>query len=420
VSLITLNPRPLDRALRERAASVLPGGVYGHVAADLLWPGAPQFVGRAEGAHFWDVDGNEYVDLMCSWGPLLLGHRHPAVEEAVARQHGLVDCGNGPSPVMVELAERLVGVVDHAAWAMFAKNGSDATTLCLTLARAHTSRTTILTAGGAYHGALPWCTPVACGVVPGDRAHLAHYVYNDLDSVLAAAETHAGDLAGIVVSPFKHDAGFDQELPDPAFARGVRELCDRTGALLILDDVRCGFRIAYGSSWEPLGIAPDLSAWSKGIANGYALAAVLGAERVRAAAASVFATGSFWFSGDAMAASLATLDVLEREDGVAAMQAWGRRLWDGIEAQARERGVAINLTGHATMPYLTFPDDDDYALGELFAAVCAREGLFLHPRHNWFVSTALSDTDLDVALRAIGCALDAVVAAPGRVAALDG
>jgi glutamate-1-semialdehyde 2,1-aminomutase len=412
---------PLDRALRVRAASALPRGVYGHVSAELLWAGAPQFVGRAEGSRCWDVDGNEYVDLMCSWGPILLGHRHPAVEEAVALQHALVDCGNGPSPVMVELAERLVEIVDHAAWAMLAKNGGDATTLSLTLARAHTGRAAILTAAGAYHGALPWCTPCVRGIVPGDRAHLAHYVYNDLESVLAAADAHAGDLAGIVVSPFKHDAGFDQELPDPAFARGVRELCDRTGALLILDDVRCGFRVAYGSSWEPLGIAPDLSAWSKGIANGYALAAVLGAEHVRAAAASLFTTGSFWFSADAMAASLATLDVLEREDGVAAMQAWGRRLWDGIAAQAAERGVTINLTGHVAMPYLTFPGDEDYALAELFAAVCAREGLYLHPRHNWFLSTALTETDLVVALRATGRALDAVAAAPrGLAPALDG
>ncbi len=419
MSLITSTTGPLDSALRRRASTSLPYGVYGHVTADLLWPGAPQFVARAEGSRFWDVDGNEYVDLMCSWGPILLGHRHPAVEEAVARQHALVDAGNGPAPVMIELAERLVSVVDHAAWTMLAKNGGDATTLCLTIARAHTGRATILTAGGAYHGALPWCSPGDRGIVPGDRAHLAHYVFNDLDSVLAAAAAHEGDLAGIVVSPFKHDAGYDQELPDPAFARGLRDLCDRTGALLILDDVRAGFRLAFGSSWEPLGVAPDLSAWSKGIANGYALSAVLGAEHVRAAAASVYATGSFWYSADAMAASLATLDVLEREDGVAAMRRWGVRLWDGIEAQARERGVAIVLTGHATMPYLTFPGDVDHALGELFAAVCAREGLYVHPRHNWFVSTALSDADLDAALRATGRALDAVAAGPGA-AALDG
>jgi glutamate-1-semialdehyde 2,1-aminomutase len=400
--------RPRNRALVERAHVALPGGVYGHVSRDLLWPGAPQFISRANGSRFWDVDGNEYIDLMCSWGPILLGHRHPVVEEAVSRQHRLVDCGNGPSPIMVDLAERLVEVVDHAAWAMFAKNGSDATTLCLTIARAHTGRSAVLVADGAYHGSHPWCTPNPLGVVAGDRDHLAYYRYNDLESVVEAAQAHEGDIAGIIVSPFRHDAGNDQELPNPDFARGLRELCDDTGALLILDDVRCGFRIAFGSSWEPLGIAPDLSAWSKGIANGYPLAAVLGGDHVRAAARSIFATGSFWFAADAMAAALATVDVLEQDDGVAAMHRWGQRLWAGLEQLARTRGVPINLTGHVTMPYLTFPDDAHHRLGELFASVCAREGVFVHPRHNWFVSAALTQGDLDTALAAMGRGLDAV------------
>jgi glutamate-1-semialdehyde 2,1-aminomutase len=410
MSLITATSGPVDQALQRRASSALPNGVYGHVSSRLLWPGAPQFVQRAEGSRFWDVDGREYVDLMCSWGPTLLGYRHPAVEEAVRSQHARVDCGNGPSPVMIDLAERLVGVVDHADWALFAKNGGDATTLCLTLARAHTGRSTILVAEGAYHGALPWCNPELLGVAPGDRAHLVYYRYNDLAGVRAAAQAAGDDLAGIIVSPFRHDAGFDQELPDPAFAHGLRDLCDETGALLILDDVRAGFRIALGSSWEPLGVKPDLSAWSKGIANGYALAAVLGGERVRAAAASVFATGSFWFSADAMVASLTTIDVLEREEGVEAMAAWGRALWDGIERLAAERGVPVTLTGEVTMPYLSFPGDRDHQIGERFAAVCAAHGTYLHPRHNWFVSTALDDADLDVALTAIGHGLDAVAA----------
>ena len=408
MNLMTTTSGPVDRALADRASSALPHGVYGHVTRMLQWPGAPQFVSHAEGARFWDVDGNEYLDLMCSWGPIILGHRHPIVEAAVREQHERVDCGNGPSPVMVELAERLIDVVDHAAWAMFAKNGGDATTLCLTLARAHTGRATILLADGAYHGALPWCTPNDLGVVPGDRAHLATYRYNDLESVIAAANAHAGDVAGIIVSPFKHDAGFDQEMPDPAFAQGLRHLCDRLGAMLILDDVRCGLRLAYGSSWEALGVAADLSAWGKAIANGYALAAVMGGEHLRDAATAIFATGSFWFSADAMAASMATLEVLEREHGVATMRRWGQRFCDGLAQQARDRGVQINLTGHVTMPYVTFAGDRDYERGEAFAAVCAREGLFLHPRHNWFVSMALSGEDLELALAATSHAFDAV------------
>src|SRR5215472_15099267 len=174
-----------DRQLRERARAVIPGGMYGHQAA----PGAayPQFMRGGRGARVWDVDGNEYVDLMCSYGPVVLGHQHPAVESAARRQAERGDCLNGPGEVFVELAESLVETVAHADWAMFAKNGTDATTACCTIARAQTGRSTILVARGAYHGALPWCTPRLRGVLPADRANLRYYQYNDLDSVRAAA-----------------------------------------------------------------------------------------------------------------------------------------------------------------------------------------------------------------------------------------
>ncbi len=408
-TITTQQSGPTDRALRDRAAMVIPGGMYGHQSARLLWPGAPQFMQSGDGSQIWDVDGAQYVDLMCSFGPIILGHRHPAVEEAVWRQHRLLDCGNGPAPVMVDLAERLVDTVKHADWAMFAKNGTDATTLCLTLARSHTDRATILVAEGAYHGAAPWCTPRTGGIVPSDRAHLAYYRYNDLDTVHRALEAHAADVAGIIVSPFRHDAGFDQELPDPAFARGLREVCDRTGAVLILDEVRCGLRLAYGGSWEALGVEPDLSAWSKGIANGYPLAAVLGSVKLRDATESVFTTGSFWFSADAMAAATATLDALADGDGVAVMHRRGQQLWDGILSQADARSVEINLTGHVTMPYLTFRGDSNHELADVFAGTCAREGVFVHPRHNWFMSAALSEGDIDQAVEAIGSGFGAVV-----------
>ena len=400
---------PTDASLRRRASRSLPGGGYGHVSADAFnFPGAPQFVQRAEGSRFWDVDGNEFVDLMCSWGPILLGHRHPRVEAAVQEQHALADCGNGPAPVMVDLAERLVEVVDHADWARFAKNGSDATTLCLTLARADTGRTTILAAQGAYHGALPWCNPFPLGSVPGDRAHLAYYRYNDLGSVQALVDAHDGDIAGVIVSPFRHDAGFDQEMPDPAFAQGLRDICDRIGAHLILDDVRAGFRLHYGSSWEPLGVAPDLSAWSKAMANGYPIAAVLGNDRIRETAEQVFATGSFWYAADAMAAALATLDVLKDDHGIEHMHRWGQDLWSGFEERAASRSIEMSITGHVTMPYVTFPNDAQRHKNDVFAAACAQHGLFVHPRHNWFVSTALDDDDLESALDAIDAGLEAV------------
>jgi len=353
------------------------------------------------------------VDDEVSYGPILLGHRHPDVEAAVAAQHACMDCGNGPAPVLVALAERLVEIVEHADWSVFAKNGSDATTLCLTLVRAHARRSTILVAEGAYHGALPWCTPTLAGVVPEYRAHLRYYRYNDLDSVRAALAGAEGDLARILVSPFRHDAGFDQELPDPEFVRGLRAICDEHSGLLILDEVRCGLRLAFGGSWDALGVRPDLSAWSKAIANGYPLAAVLGTDAVWDAAEEVFATGSFWTAADSMAAALATIDVLERDGGVAHMHRLGVELWCGLTEQLDRLELDATLSGHLTMPYLTFAGDRDrdHALGDLFAAMCAEHGVLVHPRHDWFLSAALTEGDIEQALVATERACAAVRAA---------
>jgi glutamate-1-semialdehyde 2,1-aminomutase len=318
------------------------------------------------------------------------------------------DCQNGPGPVMVDLAELLVQTVQHADWAMLAKNGTDATTMCCTVARAQTGRRRILVARGAYHGAAPWCTPRPAGTTPQDRANLGYYTFNDLASAQVAAAEAGDELAAIVVSPFKHDAGYDQELVDPEFARGLRLLCDATGAALILDDVRCGFRLHLGSSWEPVGVAPDLSAWSKAIANGHPLAAVLGNDAFRDGAKSIFVTGSFWFAAAPMAAAVATIGALAAERAIKAMERAGTALRDGILAQACSWGLAVNYTGPPAMPYLTFVGDNDYALGNVFAAQALRRGAYLHPRHNWFVSAAMTGDDLALALAATDQAFAAV------------
>lgn len=397
-----------DQAWRARAKAVIPNGMYGHQSTRLLPPGYPQFVERGQGGRIWDVDGNEYIDFMCSYGPIVLGHHHPKVEAAVRAQSALADCQNGPSTAMVELCELFVETVDHADWAMLAKNGTDATTMCVTIARATTKKRKVMVAKGAYHGAAPWCTPVPNGVVDEDRAHLVHYRFNDTESVAAAVAQHGDDLAAIVVSPFRHDARFDQELVDPEWARMLRRVCDETGAALILDDVRAGFRMAYGGSWETIGVKPDLSAWSKAIANGYPLAAVLGNDRFRDGASSIYVTGSFWFSAVAMAAGIATIRALGEEDGLGSMNRAGQRLRNGLAAQAASHGIVVNQTGPVTMPLMTFAGDKDFAKANLWAGTAALHGAYLHPWHNWFTCAAHTDDDVDRALEATEVAFAAV------------
>ena len=389
-----------DQNLRTRAQRVIPGGMYGHLRTDRLPAGYPQFFERGEGCHLWDVDGRRYVDFMCSWGPIVVGHQHPEVNEAVQRQMAAGDCLNGPSERMVELAERMVRLIPHADWALFGKNGTDATTTCVTLARARTGRRKILVAQGAYHGATPWCSPMTTGVTPEDRAHLLTYVYNDVGSLESAVQRAGDDLAGVIVSAFRHDFGQDQEMPDAAFARRVRELCDASDAALIVDDGRAGFRLTMRGSWDLVGVQPDLSAWSKAIANGYALAAVTGNDKYRDAASKLFVTGSFWCSAVSMAAAIATLDVLEKTDGPRLMREMGQRLRDGIAAQSREFGIGVRQSGPPQMPTLLFDDDPACAKGERFTLEALKHGVYLHPKHNMFLSTAHTPADIDFALEA--------------------
>ena len=403
--------RALDLDLRRRAAAVIPGGMYGHMTVGRLPDEYPQFYDRSEGAHVWDVDGNEYVDFMCSFGPMILGYRHTRVEAAAASQAARGDTQPGPAPCMVELAELLVERVAHADWALFAKNGSDATTTSLMVARAETGRNKVLAAAGAYHGAAPWATLRMDGVAPEERANLHYYEYNDAASVERAIdEAGADNVAAIITSPFKHDAGFDQEDVDPAFARRLRELCDELDAALVMDEVRAGFRLNHGGSWERLGVEPDLSAWSKAIANGYPLAAVLGRGRYAEAATRIFVTGSFWFQAVPMAAAVATIHALRDEDAVATMERVGNRLRDEFDRLAEDLGVEIRQTGPVQMPNLSFPDDDEYTKARAFSAVMLERGVIVHPRHNWFLSTAHDDDDVDRFLEAAEAALHAVPA----------
>ncbi len=384
----------IDAALRARASRVVPGGMWGHQRASGLSDAHPQFFDRGLAGRIWDVDGNEYVDLMCGWGPNLLGYGHPQVEAAAREQAMRGDALDGPAAVMVELAERLVARIPHADWVLFQKNGTDATTLCVTIARAATGRRKLLVARGAYHGAAPWCTPSPAGIVAEDRAHLIGFEYNDIASLDQAAEAAGSDLAGILVSAFRHDLARDQEMPAAAFARRCRAICDASGAALILDDVRAGFRLHPGGSWEPLGIRPDLAAWSKAIANGHALAATTGGDRFRDAATKVYATGSFWCAAVPMAAALATLDVLDRQDVIAHMVALGSALRDGFAERATRHGFALRQTGPVQMPMVLFDDDPQQARGRDFCAALLRHGVYMHPRHNLFLCAGHIERDI--------------------------
>lgn len=398
-------PNSLDSQLRQRASRVIPGGMWGHMRAAAVPAGYPQFFAGGDGARVRDVDGREYIDFMCSWGPIILGHRHPEVEAAARAQLDAGDCLDGPTEHAVRLAERMVETIPHASWALFQKNGSDAMTSCVTLARAGTGRRKIVLAQGAYHGAVPWSSPSLVGVTAEDRAHLIYYAYNDPKSLDAAVSEAGEDLAAIIVSAFRHDLGVRQELPTPEFARAARIHCDHADAALILDDVRAGFRLNLGGSWEQVGIQPDLAAYSKAIANGYPLSAVTGNDRFRSAAEQLFVTGSFWYSGAPMAAAVAVLDILHREKAPARLERAGTRFGSGLTESAARHGFELGLSGPPAIPLMQFADDPEARLGEAFCREALARGVYLHHKHNMFLSLAHTDAVIDAALQAIDEAL---------------
>jgi len=397
-----------NKELKERANIVFPNGMYGHESTRLLPDEYPQFFSRAKGSRMWDVDGNEYVDLICAFGPNLLGYGHEAVERAAAAQHALGDVITGPSAVMVELAEALVRTVGHAAWAILCKNGTDATSAAIVAARAQTGRRKILYASGAYHGAAAWCTPRPAGILPADRAHIVYYQYNDLDSLADAMRAHAGDIAGVIATPFLHEVFRDEADPHAAFAQGARALCDEHGAMLILDEVRAGFRLARDTSWAQFGVQPDLSTWGKVLANGHALSAVLGSESARKGASEMFVTGSFWFGATAMAAGIATLHEIQTSDYLENTIATGSYLRAGLEKQAAAHGFSLKQTGPVQMPQVFFEDDPDFRFGYAWCAEALKHGAYLHPYHNMFLSGAHTIADIDVTLQATDAAFEAL------------
>jgi glutamate-1-semialdehyde 2,1-aminomutase len=367
----------------------------GRSGSPVLPSGAPHFFARAKGAFIWDIDGRQYLDFLCGLGPNLLGYGHPFVEEAAARQRALGDTMTGPTPLMVDLGERLVETISHADWVIYAKNGVDVTSAALRIARAQTERRGILVATGSYHGAHAWCLPRTPGVLPQDHAHRTEYRYNDIESLDVAAKAVGDDLAAIFATAFRHDLFAAQEPPDPRYARRCREICDRTGALLIVDDIRAGFRIARDCSWETVGVRPDLSCWSKAIANGYPLSVLVGSKNTRTGASRALLSGTYWIQAVPMAASLATLQVIRESDYLERMVKLGDMLRSGLSERAKAHGFEMKQTGPVQMPMIQLDHDPDFRYSMAFASGMIGCGIYMVPYHNLFLCAAMTANDID-------------------------
>jgi glutamate-1-semialdehyde 2,1-aminomutase len=402
---------PKSTELLARASKVIPGGIYGHFGPPPYVPVSayPFYSEKAQDAYFWDVDGNRFIDYMCAYGPMILGYANPVVDAAYRAQMEKSDTNSVCSPRMIELAELLVDMIPVADWAFFAKNGADMTNLAIMTARAATGRKKIIAIKGGYHGTSPWMQgPGHHGLTDDDLNHIIRIPWNDIVALERAISQHPNDIAGFIASPFHHPIFVDNELPAPGYWQQVQAILKKHGVVFIIDDVRAGFRVNMGGSCEQYGFKPDLIAFCKAIGNGYPISALVGTDALRNDVSKVFHTGSYWYSAGPMAAAIATLTELRRIDGPRLLREIGEKLGKGMIEVAASHGYTMKVSGEPCMLYARITDDPTLMLQQAWCGECTKRGAFFTSHHNWFVSTAHTDGDIEETLRICDEAFKAV------------
>lgn len=326
---------------------------------------APAFIERAEGCHVWDVDGNRFVDFIMALGPITLGYNDPLVNEAISDQLKRGIIFSMPATLEVELAERLCKIIPCAEMVRFVKNGSDATSAAVRLARAHTGRDLILACG--YHGMQDWYIGSSennLGVPEAVQSLVKSFPYNDEAALEEMLKQYSDQTAAIIMEPVR------VEEPRPGYLQAVRELATRYGVLLIFDEVVTGFRLALGGAQAHYGVTPDLAAFGKGIANGMPLSVVVGrADLMRLIDEGAFISVTFGGEALSLAAALVTLDQLEKRDAFRHTWALGEAMTAGMKDLVEKHGMdeMAVVTGTRIMPALFFKPWNDIPANDILA-----------------------------------------------------
>ncbi len=391
-----------SEALYARAKRVIPGGIPGIRSPDNYVRGAyPILLAGGSGGRITDVDGNEFVDLLLGYGPIILGHGEREVDQAAAARAREGFCLNLPEPIMIELAEHLVALLPCAEQVLFFKTGSGATTAAVRVARAYTGRTVILRCG--YHGWHDWCLAGDPGVPPRETPDVVPFRYNDLGQLESLLKLHQGRTAGIIITPIGHEFDRQIEPPEAGYLAGVRKLADDHEVVLIFDEVRSGFRVHVGGAQALYGVTPDLTALGKALANGYPLTALVGRTPIMSASSTTFISSTYFGNGMEMAAALQTLTLLVRHEALKHVQRLGEQLQLGLQTLVRETGLPVTLSAYPQMPFVHFdPNLDrnqDHNRDRFYGAL-AQAGVFAHPRHHGFLCWRHTQADVAFVLDA--------------------
>lgn len=396
-------------ALFAEAQTLVPGGVAGiRRPYNFVVGEYPIFFEEGKGGRITDVDGNEYIDYLCAYGPISIGYREDEIDDAVIEQiKNKGFCFSLTQAIQNKLVRKLREVIPCCEMAAIVKTGSDATTIAIRTARAYTGRVKIARCG--YHGWHDWCVEVKGGIPEKLYEDTLEFHYNDLDQVESICKQHGDDLAAIIVTPVGHPLAAEVEMPKPGYLEGLRALADKYGCVLIFDEIRSGFRVSLGGAQAYFGVTPDLATFGKAMANGYAIAALVGkSEIMNVMADKVFLSSTFFPNSDAQVAALKTIEILERDKVTDVIAAKGYKFAAEVEAVVKESGIPARFSGAPWMPFITFSKDQTGLYKKLrneFYTQLIRRGVFLQPYHHGYICYRHTDEDLAYTVGAIKASL---------------
>lgn len=410
--------------LYNRAQQVIPGGVNSPVRAFRSVGGTPVFISRGEGACIFDEDGNQFIDYVCSWGPLILGHAHPDVVEAVCTAAKNGTSFGTATAREVELAEMLVEAVPSIEMIRLVNSGTEALMSTIRVARGYTGRTKVVKFEGCYHGhadpllakagsgIATFGLPDSAGVPPSVTADTIVLPYNNLDAVQQAVQSAAGEIACIVVEPVAGNMGVVP--PAPGFLEGLRSLCDRYGIVLIFDEVITGFRVSYGGAQQLYDVMPDMTCLGKIVGGGLPIGAYGGRKEIMQMVAPdgpVYQAGTLSGNPIAVAAGIATLNILRKPGFYEELESKASRLQDGLIKAASQHGVSVQcnrvgsmmtlfFTSEPVTDYLSAKRADTQLYAHFFREMLAR-GIYFAPSQfeAAFTSAAHSEEQIDTTIR---------------------
>jgi glutamate-1-semialdehyde aminotransferase len=388
--------------LYEEALKLIPGAILGiRRPYNFIEGEYPIFFESAKGGKVIDVDGNEYIDMLCAYGPIIIGHREEEIDNAVIEQiHNKGFCMSLTQQVQNKLAKKLRELIPCCEKMVLMKMGTDATIAAIRVARAYTKKIKVLSCG--YHGwydAFSEVHGIEAGIPKKLYEDFYEFEFNNLEEVEKLFKIHKDEIAAIIVNPIHTPGGREVEMPKPGFLEGIRELATDNNALLVYDEIRTGFRVDMGGAQKMFGVIPDLAAFGKAMGNGYPISTLVGkAEFMDVLLEKVFLSSTFFPNSLAQIASLKTIEILEREKVLNNIRQKGDQFEKRVKESIEDNGVPCIYSGEPWMPYITFIPDKGFLyrkLREEFYRQLIRRNVFLQPFHHGYICYRHTEEDLE-------------------------